>query len=774
MASNPDAIRPGDAVRIRGERWRVTRRVAYDNAIRLDVTGLDRHNRGSDAAFLLPFDIVERFASIDTPRVVRPTAWRRIARATLADATPTPHALRTAARASIALVPFQLEPALAITSAHAVRMLIADEVGLGKTIQAGLIVAELMVRQSDARVLIVCPAGLREQWQAELANRFGLAAAIFDPAYAARVACERGIDANPWTAEAIVVTSIDYVKRAEVMRAFEPLLWDLVVFDEAHALASVSDRATAAALLGARARRVVMLTATPHSGDDGAFNRMCGVGALDGDAPLLVFRRSREDAGIVSRRHVTTMSVRPSIHEAAVHRLLLTYARRVWADSGRADAAGRLAVTVLMRRACSSPMSLGRSVERRLSLLAQQPGTTGAQLALPFLDTRANDDEPESVLAAPGLRDASEERLILERLLSCARAATAAESKIAALARLLRRIREPALVFTEYRDTLAHIAERLGSNEVLLHGGMTARQRGAAAYAFTHGTAPLMLATDAASEGLNLHARCRVVINLELPWTPTRVEQRIGRVDRIGQTRTVHAIHLVARGTGEELLLRRLADRAMCARRSLEQRVSTATGADLREQARIEAARLQHVRALAVEHVATSPRPALSVVRRRPDRRRERFWVWRLTLTDARGRLIWESLLPLRAEGIGSERGRSAARQLGTDAMRLAAAATSAAAAVLDETAATCRRTVDVLGGRERAMVQALENRHARLAAELLQPGLFDRRNDHAAAAQSALLANALAGAHARLNELDAAAHPRMDECRLVFAVALR
>src|SRR5688572_19131103 len=156
MPHRADHLRPGDTVRVRNERWRVTRRVPYEEVALVEVVGADTANRGTSATFLLPFEQIEPLAALQTPQVVRATRWRRIARATLADATPTPQALRTAARAQFAVVPFQLEPALAVASGLGCRLLIADEVGLGKTIQAGLIVAEVFAREPDARALVVC------------------------------------------------------------------------------------------------------------------------------------------------------------------------------------------------------------------------------------------------------------------------------------------------------------------------------------------------------------------------------------------------------------------------------------------------------------------------------------------------------------------------------------------------------------------------------------------------------------------------------------------
>ena len=169
------------------------------------------------------------------------------------------------------------------------------------------------------------------------------------------------------------------------------------------------------------------------------------------------------------------------------------------------------------------------------------------------------------MLGAPGLRSARIERAWLTLLIEASRNAARDESKPRALMRLLRRCREPALIYTEYRDTLdpprAHARPSNATSHALLHGGLGADARRAALARFTSGDARILLTTDAAGEGLNLHQRCRLVINVELPWNPNRLEQRIGRVDRLGQTRTVHAVHLVAAGTAEEQMLTRLSAR---------------------------------------------------------------------------------------------------------------------------------------------------------------------------------------------------------------------
>ena len=171
-----------------------------------------------------------------------------------------------------------------------------------------------------------------------------------------------------------------------------------------------------------------------------------------------------------------------------------------------------------------------------------------------------DDDLPYGALGTPGLADAAIEQRRLRLLIDAATAAIDVDSKRRCLLRLLERVKtESVIVFTEYRDTLLHLASRLPGS-LQLHGGMTSAERSVVQAAFNE-TGGILLATDAAAEGLNLQRRCRIVVNYELPWNPARLEQRIGRVDRIGQERTVHAITLVARDTAEDLVIANLAKR---------------------------------------------------------------------------------------------------------------------------------------------------------------------------------------------------------------------
>jgi len=564
--SAPRAIRPGDLVRARRARWRVVRVHAFGACQIVTVSGVAAPLLGVERRLLLPFDTIEGLSGPPQPRMVRAATWRRACRALIAGDAP-PGSLRAALTARIDLLPHQLEPALAVLRGAGTRLLLADEVGLGKTIEAGLIVAELRARGWVDRVLVLTPPGLRNQWIEELTERFAIDAAAVDAGTLRRLAASLPIGVNPWRMVSTAVVSIDYLKRPEVLPAAAECRWDLVIADEAHAAAGDSDRRAAIHALAARAAYVLLLSATPHNGDRESFDALCRIGSVDSGSPLLVFRRTRADVGIGRTRRIHIARIRPSVEEARMHALLARYTTAVRAEQRGTDA--WLALSVLHKRALSSAWSLAQSIDRRLAALDEADRAAAEQMALPLGDPHGElieDDQTPSWPADLRLSDPARERRMLAGLLTSAQSAAARETKLNALARLLRRAQEPAVVFTEYRDTLLHVRDRITETALVLHGGLGRDERLAVLDAFARGPRRVLIATDAAAEGLNLHHRCRLVINLELPWNPMRLEQRIGRVDRIGQRRTVHAFHLIAHGTGEARLLARLRARVAVAR----------------------------------------------------------------------------------------------------------------------------------------------------------------------------------------------------------------
>jgi superfamily II DNA or RNA helicase len=569
---DPDAFRVGDRVRVRRQRWRVANVRAYDGCRLLTLSGIGALNTGTERQIIAPFDLVEPLERPARVRIVPPRRWRRRLDALLACHGPS-GSLRAALRARMDLLPHQLEPALAVVRGAGSRVLIADEVGLGKTVQAGLIVSELQELGAADRILVLAPAGLREQWAAELANRFALDATIVDAREARRRAALLPTGLNPWTTTPVTITSIDYAKRPEVLPAIQSCRWDAVVVDEAHGVAPRSDRHQAVSSLCDRAAYVVLLTATPHNGDRAAFESLCELGSQDHDR-LLVFRRSRQEVKTGRGRRVHGMRVRSSVHEILMHEELARFTNAVRTDRGDVDRVAWLALTTLHKRALSSARSLEQSIVRRLSALATAPAAGHQQLALPLDDGEGELDRSDEapIWTSPALDDVDRERRLLIHVAEAARAAATRETKLATLARLLARLHakgEPSIVFTEYRDTLLHVQQTLSQACAVLHGGLTRAQRRAALDDFQSGRRTILLATDAAGEGLNLHRACRVVINLELPWSPTRLEQRIGRVDRIGQGRRVHAFNLIASDTGEMRIFDRLKGRIARAREDI-------------------------------------------------------------------------------------------------------------------------------------------------------------------------------------------------------------
>jgi hypothetical protein len=352
------------------------------------------------------------------------------------------------------------------------------------------------------------------------------------------------------------------------------------------------------------------------------------------------------------------------------------------------------------------------------------------------------------------------------------------ECKVARLQRLLARVREPAVVFTEYRDTLRHVAAALELECAMVHGGMAADERAREIRRFTHGTVPVLLATDAASEGLNLHRRCRLVVNLDLPWTPLRLEQRVGRVDRIGQPRAVHAITLAARGTLDAQVAATLATRAARAARDAPFAAEDASG--LAHEAVAEADRLAGVRRLVAGAPTPAPvdgRPVVTVLRRGCARRL--LVALRLFFVDSTGAAVWETLAGIAIDSdealdpLGAGRPRAwleAVQQAG--AIPLAAAAAALHDAALASVRADACAEADAQLARERAILQRLARDQARLAAPVLQAGLFDRRALRERDAQRRLAGEAMARSRRRIVEIERQRTPAAGIRSLVFAAA--
>jgi superfamily II DNA or RNA helicase len=743
----------GDRVRVRRRAWSVLAARHYDDCDVVTLRALDASARVRTSRVILPFEPIAAIDTNSAPRVVSVKTWRRRCRALLAS-EGTPASVRAAHAAHIDLLPHQLEPVLAVLTGRCCRLLIADEVGLGKTIQAALVIAELMARGAADRCLVLTPAQLRDQWIDELSDRFALSATLMDTRQVGRTASQYAIGTNPWATAALVVASIDYVKRAEILPVVAACRWDVIVVDEAHVVGVGSDRQAALDQLCRQAAYVVLVTATPHHGDRRAFLSLCSIGQTTPTEDFCVFRRTREDVAMSVRRRIHRVLVDPTSEERQMYGVLDELMRAL-AGERDAEPTRWLMLGVLHKRAQSSAYSLEQSIRRRLDAMEPADGSEAPlteQLRLPLDDPGGElnpaDDAPA---VGPILADQRVEHRLLNRLLAAARQVQGQETKVIRLHRLLHALvarGETAIVFTEYRDTLLHVQRLLQVPCAILHGGLGRDARRGALSSFSSGTARVLLATDAAGEGLNLQRASRVVINLELPWNPMRLEQRIGRVDRIGQRRAVHAFHLIARATRETSMLDMLAARIARAHADIgagdplglpvadlrgEPAAPPVTLARLREEAAAECARLAGHRRFGGRGenggslAPDDGRASVSFIRRRRARRLELsdgevLALVQAAFVDDGGDVLAAQLTPLscRVDGSKSEL-RAFLTSLPEAAHRLFHPAHDP---WIEQCLLEHRMFWNVRLQRERAIAARLS------VSELQQRGLFDRRAD--------------------------------------------
>jgi superfamily II DNA or RNA helicase len=510
----------------------------------------------------------------------------------------------------ISPLPHQLEAVYGVFLEEPVlRFLLADDPGAGKTIMAGLYIKELMLRRAADRVLIVTPANLRPQWQRELAERFGIHCVQFDAS-----TFDASPTQNPWDLHDFVIVSRDWLKREEVLGAFAAAdkRWDLAILDEAHGYTlqvdaagrvnKRSERYRAAESVAERSHRLICLTATPHSGrnsslwgllrlvDRDAYGDVCPTGQIDLSPQhyrKVPKERMVDMAGnnLFRPRHPHTVGYELTGAERdlyeAVTRFVSTELARI-RSSGTAGVAG-FALTTMQRRLASSVRAIKRTLERRIGRLERALDDPEAYLrgrrefaslihpedpdSLADLDEEDRWGLEEQALDEwlPGtVAELQAELDVVRPLLTQAEETEAANTEVKLNELLgvlddegLRRNRAvKLLIFTEHRDTLDFLCERLtaeGFELAVIHGGLKLRDRIAAEKHFRE-HAQIMVATEAAGEGINLQF-CHLMVNYDIPWNPNRLEQRMGRIHRIGQTRDVHIYNLVAMNTRESAVL---------------------------------------------------------------------------------------------------------------------------------------------------------------------------------------------------------------------------
>lgn len=483
-------------------------------------------------------------------------------------------------------LPHQLAVLRRALDADPVRLLLADEVGLGKTIEAGLIISELKARRQVRRVAIVAPKGVQLQWVSEMADRFGEDFVIVGPG---GIPDDAGV--NPWRAFNRVVCSLDAVKPIRGRagwppervaehneRRFRGLVdagWDLVVIDEAHHVSGSSEEVARHRLgleLSRCCPRVLLLSATPHSGKSESFARLLGLlderflhGAVlnrESVGPLVVRTEKRAATDAQGRPlfkpRITRLETVPygARHiERALYEAVTDYVRHGYqrARAERRQAVGFL-VLLMQRLVSSSTAAILDALERRL--VAVTADATQMKLFGEGYEDWAELTGEDQVAALSNARGQAwnQERAEVEHLVDVARKAAAGgvDAKAHFLLDLLRRLARnegdpslKAVVFTEYvatQDMLLGLLESTAIPAVSINGSMSIPERRVAQELFAR-DARVLVSTDAGAEGINLQF-AHVVVNYDLPWSPMRLEQRIGRVDRIGQSRDVLAFNL--------------------------------------------------------------------------------------------------------------------------------------------------------------------------------------------------------------------------------------
>lgn len=502
------------------------------------------------------------------------------------------------------LEPYQVEAVYEVLNGHKQRFLIADDVGLGKTIETGMILKELAARGRANRVLVVVPAALQFQWQREMRERFDEHFIIYSSSYLKGLRQALPKNANVWEAYDKIVTSIDYAKREdgplpELLRT----RWDVIVFDEAHKLSITrygdkterTQRYRLGNALHDRADSLLLLTATPHKGDPYAFYALISLidpylfedaSSVEPDRLNTVMIRRGKDGikdsdgkPVFRPREVRTISVTFTKREMDLYNAVTDYVRHEYnlAKSLKKRAVG-FAMILLQKRMVSSIDAIRKSLKNRMARLitgaVEEFSPEEERLVREYMDdpdalTDLDKDLIESKLEVVTAESSNIGlQAEMERLKALVDMADliAVDSKATMLFDFVEGIlvndpAEKVLVFTEYRDTLEYLVSLFQERRrqpVIIHGNMSMTERRKAEERFKQPDANLMVATDAAGEGINLQF-CHIMVNYELPWNPNRIDQRIGRLHRYGQKRDVKVHNLFVANTREgEIFLRLL------------------------------------------------------------------------------------------------------------------------------------------------------------------------------------------------------------------------
>ncbi len=634
MSTSTLELLPGTEVEARGLRWEVVSSENLGPQMLFRLRGLENAVLGQELDILYPFEAVDPVMHELRPDRAAPlTNWLVYHQAFLLEQALGPEALLAVQPGRLRIEPYQLVPVLRAIRMSRVRLFLADGVGLGKTIQAGLVLTELIARRLTHRILIVSPAGpLLEQWEMEMSQRFGLRLEVINRAKLDEVRRSTELGSNPFDHIPLGLVSVDFLKQERVLDQLERASYDAVVIDEAHHCMDIgrgqdredSQRRRLAEVLARRCDSLLLLTATPHDGNDRSFASLCelldpslvdGRGALRGEQyRSYVVRRLKKHIldpqtgeSIFKERLVTPIPVKPNPkeHPAFIELqkglldLLAPELRRAFHNKRYSDV---LAFIALLKRSVSTVAAcratLGVVSDRFESVLAEKVESQESRRQRRrtlreylrkqerFGTVSTEEEEERTLLEAEdlvqqlvevqreirrGTYQATKVSNVvdhLERLIELADAAASQDPKLHQLAAEINAIRteEPkanVLVYSEYVDSQQAAVQVLkdmpGIGTILtMCGDDNNKVRAAITERFRTQQDIILVSTDSAAEGLNLHQRCHHLIHLELPFNPNRLEQRNGRIDRYGQQFNPIVRYLFLRGTFEDRILLRL------------------------------------------------------------------------------------------------------------------------------------------------------------------------------------------------------------------------
>jgi superfamily II DNA or RNA helicase len=502
-------------------------------------------------------------------------------------------------------LPFQIEAVYGyVLKLPRIRFLIADDPGAGKTIMTGLILKELKLRGLAKRILIVVPGHLKDQWIREMKEKFQETFIEIN-----RNLMNSLYGENPWAEKNQVITSMDFAKQEDILPSLSSTHWDLVIVDEAHKMAayrysdktSKTDRYKLGEILSKKSTHLLFLTATPHKGDQENFRLFLDLlvpgffakeefiqeSINNKDNPLFIRRlkedlRDLEGKPIFTNRYPKTIKFRLSDKEKKLYNELSEYVISQYNKALQKDKKKNIAfaLLILQRRMASSTYALLKSLERRKQRLEELFKKSELEKEKSYFsfdieefeeyneqERWKKEKEWETLSLAETKEELYQEINILENLIKKANEIIDEENEIKltelkkAIEEGLKKIieiqgNEKILIFTESKDTLDYLVQKIkswGYSVNSIDGSMSLEERIKAERIFRDQT-QIMVATEAAGEGINLQF-CHIMINYDIPWNPTRLEQRMGRIHRYGQQKDVYIFNLVAEDTREGKVL---------------------------------------------------------------------------------------------------------------------------------------------------------------------------------------------------------------------------